>query len=285
MRKLSALLGTLLCGLLAAAWIAGTHLTRPAPSEPGPPPAGASAVQFASDSASNLHGWWFPAAAPRGTVVLMHGLRASRTAMLNRARLVNALDLNALTFDFQAHGESAGEAITFGYLESHDARAAVAFARARGGEPNVYVIGVSMGGAAALLADPPLRVQGIVLEAVYRDITTAISNRLSMRVPHGEVAVPLLTVQIEPRLGAPVERLSPVRAAPNVRAPVLVMAGTHDRRTSIADTHALAAAMAGETKLIWFEGAAHVDLFDFDPALYRTALSAFLEPASTGRSP
>lgn len=39
-----------------------------------------------------------------------------------------------------------------------------------------------MGGAATLLASPPLDVNALVLEMVYPNINQAVSNRLSMRV-------------------------------------------------------------------------------------------------------
>lgn len=49
--------------------------------------------------------------------------------MLDRARFLSAAGFAVLLFDFQAHGESPGEHITFGYLESRDAQAAVEFLR------------------------------------------------------------------------------------------------------------------------------------------------------------
>ena len=49
--------------------------------------------------------------------------------MVPRARLLAAAGFSVLLFDFQAHGESTGDRITFGRLEGLDARAAVAFVR------------------------------------------------------------------------------------------------------------------------------------------------------------
>lgn len=207
----------------------------------------------------------------------MHGLRANRKAMMRRARLVNELGYAALVFDFQAHGESAGSVITFGHLESLDAVAAVDFARQRTADGSLFVIGMSMGGAAALLAEPALAVDGLVLEAVYLDITGAIANRLSMRLPFGRIATPLLSAQIELRLDIPVERLSPIAAAPRNRTPALLFAGTADRRTTADDTRRLARAFGGEQTLVWFERAAHVDLLEFDPILYRHEIAKFFE--------
>src|SRR4029453_18026727 len=96
-------------------------------------------------SGSLLHGWFVPG--HHGAVVLMHGLHASRRSQLSRARLLHDAGYSVLLFDFQAHGESPGNYITFGYLESRDARAAVDYVRRRLPEQKVAVIGQSMGGA------------------------------------------------------------------------------------------------------------------------------------------
>ncbi len=89
---------------------------------------------------------------------------------------------SSLLFDFQAHGESTGERITFGYLESKDAQAAVNFLHTNLPEEKLGLIGVSMGGAATLLATPPLEVNAMVLEMVYPTIEQAITARLTIRL-------------------------------------------------------------------------------------------------------
>ncbi len=82
-----------------------------------------------------------------GAIILMHGVRANRLSMLDRARFLSHAGYAVLLVDFQAHGESTGEHITFGYLESRDAQAAVRFLRANAPDEKIGVIGVSMGGA------------------------------------------------------------------------------------------------------------------------------------------
>ena len=207
----------------------------------------------------------------------MHGIRSSRAAMLGRVELVNQLNLSALAFDLQAHGESEGSQITFGHLESYDARAAVSFVRLRSPELPIYVIGVSLGGAAAILSDPPLEVDGMILEAVYPNIPKAIANRLALRIPFGEVATPLLTMQIQPRLGISADNLSPQKSAARITTPVLVLGGSRDLHTTPEDTRALFDAFAGEKHLEIFPGAAHVNLQRFDQKHYDSILTTFIE--------
>ena len=60
--------------------------------------------------ARRLSGWFIAGRPGGGAVVLMHGVRGNRLAMLRRARLLHAEGFSVLLFDFQAHGESTGAA-------------------------------------------------------------------------------------------------------------------------------------------------------------------------------
>jgi fermentation-respiration switch protein FrsA (DUF1100 family) len=111
-------------------WVAGGILTAPRdPSQLAncPNDLPVNPFQFSSESGSTIHGWFIPGQEQGGAVVLMHGVRGNRTSMLERARFLSHAGYAVLLFDFQAHGESPGKQITFGYLESRDARAAVSF--------------------------------------------------------------------------------------------------------------------------------------------------------------
>jgi alpha-beta hydrolase superfamily lysophospholipase len=254
----------------------GVKLARPAPAELGDPPRHMVAAEFRSSSGATLKAWLAPVSDARAVAVVMHPLRGNRRSVVGRARLLNRLGVAALIFDFQAHGESTGEWISFGHLEAMDARAAVEFARERWPGLPVIALGVSLGGAAALLSEPPLAVDGMILEAVYPDITTAVSNRLAMRLPLAELATPLLVGQLPLLLGIQPETLAPVSRADRVSVPVLVLSGSLDQRTTAADTRRLFAAFASEKRLVFFAGARHQNLHAFDSALYETEVSAFL---------
>ncbi|HEV2861134.1 MAG TPA: alpha/beta fold hydrolase [Pyrinomonadaceae bacterium] len=244
---------------LAAVWLMGGALSGPSRAVVGPPPPelNARAVEFGG----GLRGWLLRGREGGGAVVLMHGVRASRLQMLGRARFLQAAGYTVLLFDFQAHGESAGDNVTFGYLESRNARAAVEFVRASAPGERVGVIGVSLGGAAAVLAEPPLDAQALVLELVYPTIEQAVADRLAMRLGRrAAVFGPLLTAQLRPRLGFGPEALRPVARVGALAAPKLFVAGAEDRHTTIEESRQLFAA-AAEPKEFWpVEGAGHEDL-------------------------
>jgi pimeloyl-ACP methyl ester carboxylesterase len=265
--------------VLAGAWVCGTVMTNPARRAVGelPPDLRGRAVEFGSPSGATIRGWLLPGKKGAGAVALMHGIGGSRLDMVPRARLLSAAGYTVLLFDFQAHGESAGERITVGYLESRDARAAVEFLRESAPGERVGIVGVSMGGAAALLASPPVEAQAVVLEMVYPTIEQAVSNRLTMRLGGWAGALtPLLTAQLRPRLGFGPEDLRPVARVGELRMPKLFIAGAEDRHTTLRESEQLFEA-AAEPKEFWaVEGAAHVDLYTAAGREYERRVLGFL---------
>jgi uncharacterized protein len=246
----------------AAVLLAGSLLSAPHRQRVGELPAylKGEGVKIESQSGATLAGWFVPGKPGAGAVVLMHGVRGTRTQMLGHADFLSRAGYSLLLFDFQAHGESAGEQITFGHLESRDAQAAVNYVRRRLPGEKVGVIGVSLGGAAALLASPELDADALVVEMVYSNIHRAIANRLAMNLGGwAEVMTPLLCRQLKPRLGVDEHELCPAERVREVTSPLFVIGCAEDRHTKLEETRQLFDA-AREPKQLWvIEGAAHVD--------------------------
>ena len=262
----------------AGVWTMGAVLTHPARAVVGAPPADFPArdVSIRSSSGALVRGWFAPGSG-RGVVLLLHGVRANRLSMLDRARFLHDAGYAVMLIDFQASGESSGDAITFGYLESRDAAAALAELRRLAPGERVGIVGTSMGGAAALLADPPLDADAIVLEQVYPTLSQALDDRLALHAGVvGRWFAPLLAATVKPRLGVTMERMRPIDRIGRIRAPKLLVAGDADRHTRIAESMAMYQA-AAEPKALWVvHGAAHVDLCRYGGREYRARLLAFL---------
>ena len=272
--------GSFLAGavvLLAGSLWVGGELAAPAPAAIGPPPSDlpAAEVRIPSPSGSTLSGWFVPGSDKRGVILLFHPYRDNRLAMLDRARFLRRAGYSILLVDFQAHGESPGEHITFGRLESRDVQAAVEHVlRRRPGEP-IGAIGVSLGGAALALAGP-LGIDAAVLEAVYPTIEEAVENRIRRRLgPLASALTPLLLVQLGPRLGFSPRELRPIDGVHDLRCPLLVVQGSEDGHTTLDEARRLFAA-AAEPKALWaVEGAGHVDLHRFQPRAYEERILGF----------
>src|SRR5438132_3353192 len=213
---------------VAGVFAIGWALATPVQTHVGKPPEdlGARPVEFKSDSGAIVHGWWCPTTTSRGAVLLLPGIRANRLSMVHRARFLRRAGYSVLLIDFQATGETKGDHITFGWKESRDVLAAINFVRHIDPTARVAIIGSSLGGVAALLATPPLKVDGLVLEAVYPTIEIATRNRLENYLGRfGRMLTPLAMKQMQWRLGVSSAQLRPVDHIADVKCPMLIMSG------------------------------------------------------------
>lgn len=245
----------------------------------GPEDLPIESISIPSESGSQLSGWYIPGNAGTGAVVLAHGVRANRLAMLERARFLHAAGYSVLLFDLQAHGESPGKHITFGYLESRDMNAMIDYMQQRLPNEKLAVIGISLGGASALLSEAPDKADALILEAVFSDLERAVGNRIGARLGDyiGQKLAPLLLWQSRIRLGFKASVLSPVKRAKQVKTPSFVIGGSEDIRTVEKETRKIFGNLAGEKQLWILEGAAHEDFHLYQTEEYERRVLAFLE--------
>jgi fermentation-respiration switch protein FrsA (DUF1100 family) len=265
------------CALSVAATslvVAASVLCSPANHPIGSPPPDLGAIDV---SLSGVKGWFIGAEPATRCIVLMHGVRSDRRAMVDRARFLKDAGYAVLLFDFQAHGESPGEHVTFGYREALNAATAIAFLRSEVGCRRIGAIGQSMGGAAALLGASPLDVDALVLESVYPTIEQAVVDRIAVRVGPviGSWLASALLAQLKPRLGIEPTDLRPLNRIRELRAPVLVASGTLDTRTPLSEAQSLFQAAPSDKEFWPVEGAGHVDLYRFAGKTYRDRILSF----------
>jgi pimeloyl-ACP methyl ester carboxylesterase len=267
-------------GLSVAA--SGCIMASPARSAVGAPPPelGAVNVVFPSASGSQIHAWYAKGRPGAGSVLLLHGVGENRSAMLARAQFLHRDGFTILALDFQAHGESPGQHITFGALESLDAAAAMSYLRRVAPDERIGVIGVSMGGAATLLGPGPLHANAFVLESVYPTIRDAVSDRLGAWFgPLGGMARWFTSAVIDvvgSDAGVSEAQLQPIARIGRIDAPLLLLAGTADPYTPLAEAESLYA-HAPARKSFWpVIGAGHEDLHEYDPADYERRVGNFL---------
>jgi uncharacterized protein len=234
-------------------------------------------VGFPSESGATIHGWISAGLPGRGAVLLLHGVRSDRRSMVSRAVFLRKLGYSVLLIDLQAHGESRGHRITLGHLEAQDVIAARTFLRANLPRERVAAIGVSLGAAAIVLADGKAQFDAVVLESMYPTITEAVEDRLRLRLgAPGTLLAPLLTLQLQPRLGIDVDQLRPIDHVASLGAPLLLVHGARDEHTLISEARAVFA-RAAEPKEFWeITDAAHVDLHRFAGAEYERRIDEFL---------
>ncbi|XDD49457.1 alpha/beta hydrolase [Leptospira sp. WS92.C1] len=225
-----------------------------------------------------IRGWLFEAPNEKAVVLLLHGIRANRLSMLNRAKFLHSKGYSSLLLDFQAHGESEGDLITLGLKESENVRAAIRYLKNTKRKLPIGVIGSSLGGASALMADISSKIRFLILEAVFPDIESAIRNRLNYRLfkPLG-LFTPLVYEVLRYELKIPDSGIRPIDLIARVTCPVFVISGAVDLYTPESEALDLFR-NAPDRKDLWIvEGAEHVDLYRHAPREYEKRIFDFIE--------
>lgn len=291
-RTLSRLLRLLLIALVVAivlVLVMGEMLSRPEQHLVGSPPAdlaarGAQTVHLSTRSGEAVAGWFVPGRPGRGAVLLLHGVRGNRLQMVERARFLQQAGHAVLLIDLPGHGESGGSRITFGAREARGVEAALDHLRATLKGEHIGVIGVSLGGAATVLAAPRPAPDAVVLESVYPTLREAVEDRLALALGDwSRPLAPLLLMQLPLRLGITENDLRPIERLSALGSPVLVAAGSVDRHTTLTETRRLFEAARAPRELWVVDGAAHVDLHHHAPKDYEARIRAFLDPYLTSR--
>ncbi|GGA39429.1 alpha/beta hydrolase [Dyella nitratireducens] len=271
---------------LVGLWVAGSYLISPMQSFVGAPPSDlpAQAIVFPDASGEPIHGWFVAGTKGQGAVLLLHGVRADRRAMINRARFLHAAGYAVLLIDFQAAGESPGKAITFGYREAEDVKASLRYIHQRLPGEHVGVIGTSMGGAATILAEPDVDADAVVLEQVYPTIQQATEDRLAIHLgPIGPWLAPVLLMTLHAHLDIYPDQLRPIEHIGHLSMPKLLIVGDRDRDTTMAESYAMFHAATGSKQLWVVHGARHVDLYGYVGADYQVRVLDFFNTCLRGK--
>lgn len=213
-------------------------------------------VTFQAIDGVPLVGSFIPATGARGTVVLVHGFKNTRSDMLGYASFLHDAGYAVLLYDSRGCGESGG-IFGVGATEDRDVRGAVAFLKTAGGASaaKIAVLGVSLGAGDALLAAArDERIAAVIADSSWTDERVQIDRMYS--VGFGPLAVPLLPygpALVDALVGGRLEDARPAdeiaRIAPR---PLLLIHSADDQNatTPLAGAEAMFAA-AGEPKDLW----------------------------------
>lgn len=232
------------------------------------------------DAGSTVVGWYFAGRPGAGSVLLLHGVRSGKHSQQHKIEMFRKAGYAVLAIDLQAHGESSGDHITFGIKESASVVSAVGWLRQRRPDEQIAVVGQSLGAAAALIGATRTRVDALVLEAPFGDLTTALANRIAIRTGDWSRPVaPILMWAGERITGIASRDLILHERVKELRTPVMIMVGSDDRLATEAEARRIYSA-ASEPKSFWLvPNAAHVDLAVAAGDAYRAHVITFISSA------
>ena len=244
-------------------------------------------VTFTTSDGIRLKGSFSWVDPDRPTVLLCHGIGANRTDLYPFAELlVTKGKMNVFSFDFRAHGESAGSLTSYGALEMRDLASALDFLEGRGLSRNYGCMGISMGGSVALLvASRDQRIRAVWVDSPYSDLGESIAIHLQLlyHLPSFPF-LPLAFLSYRLLFGVPIQEVSPIRSVGKVSPrPLFITSGGADDRMRPAAMRQLYEE-AKDPKDLWIiPGAGHLEghllrSSEYDERLLRFFTTALAKP-------
>jgi len=200
-----------------------------------------------------LRAWRCDARGARhGTVVYLHGVADARTSAAGAIERYTSRGFDVIAYDSRAHGQSTGDACTYGYFEKRDLARVID--RARSGP--IVLVGVSLGAAVALLAaaDDP-RVTAVLAAETFSDLESIARDRAPWIIRAGSFGRAIRSAERQARFV--VADVSPVQAAARLAVPVFLVHGDADRDTRAEHSQRVYDALHGPRRLVLVPGAGH----------------------------
>jgi pimeloyl-ACP methyl ester carboxylesterase len=214
-------------------------------------PEGCTDATLAGDGVL-LRSWRCTTAVPRrATIIYLHGIADNRASAAGAIARFLPRGYDVIAYDGRAHGDSAGDACTYGFYEKHDLHRVIDTVRGP-----VLLIGDSLGAAIALQeAADDSRVRGIVAAETFSDLRTVATERAPWFFTGGQIDRAFVLAGREGRFD--VAAVSPAGAAARITVPVLLIHGDSDIDTPPAHSQRVFDALRGPKRLILVPGATH----------------------------
>jgi fermentation-respiration switch protein FrsA (DUF1100 family) len=226
-------------------------------SLPAPSDYGMSYESIAFESLDNieLRGWFIPSNRSRSLIIVCHGHGAGKGDVLLASKFLHENGYQIILFDFRAHGESAGEFATLGWLEPNDLKGAIAYAKERISPQSIGVLGFSMGGATAITTAGQIPdIQAVVADSAFADRFSLVSKASRLPPPLSYLMPVFAELQgMNMRENLPIDyadKISP--------SALLIIQGDQDHLVGIEDARSLYD-RAKDPKELWLpENTPHV---------------------------
>lgn len=219
------------------------------------------------------------------TVILLHGLMDSASGMNYLAETYHEYGWNVCMIDQRAHGESEGKYRTMGVREAEDLFFWVNLIAERYGSRNIYIHGVSMGGATALMYGATRRfgnaaVRGLISDSSYSDYGESLVRVLQSMVRYRIVARSIIfganMVSIF-HTGVRFGKMNPEKVTHTIPIPILLFHGQKDVLIPVGMARKLfSRAVKPSDEMIVVPEAPHIGCFFYARDLYMQKILDFV---------
>jgi pimeloyl-ACP methyl ester carboxylesterase len=188
-------------------------------------------LKVTSEDSITLTGWFIPSQKiSNATMILLHGIRASKEQMLPMAKTFSNAGFNTVLFDSRAHGESGGKYCTFGYYEKKDISKIIDILKQKDSNMIIGIYGTSLGGAIALQAmEIDNRIKCGVIESTFATLREVISDYMKQMFVFGPMPLSNIALDRAAKIAQfNPDNVKPENSAKNICNPVFVAHGDQD---------------------------------------------------------
>lgn len=214
------------------------------------------------------------------TAIMAHGYRSVGIKDFSGG-IQEALRLenNILIIDHQGHNLSSGKTIAFGVTEKDDLMRWIDYINKRNNNPDIYLYGISMGGATVLMASGlnlPSNVKGIVADCPYSSVKEEIKHTVDQMGIKFSLVYPfiylsaLIFARFDMKKGEAADYLK------NCKVPVLIIHGSTDDIVPVTSSRKLKEKFPNLITYVEIEDAPHGMSYFTDHEKYVTELEKFL---------
>ena len=221
-----------------------------------------------------------PAAETNRWAILVHGYGRDGTFAYDYAEEYLKRGWNVLVPDLRAAGESGGEFITMGALESRDVFDWAKKISADNPDAKIIFHGVSMGAATVLMtaALEPKNLCAVVEDCGYTSAYEMFAAQLKKIFGLPEYPVmPCADMVCKIHTGIKISDAAPLEVVDKIKVPILFIHGDADGLVPFEMMNRLFDKAAAPKEKFVVEGAGHADAKRKNPAVYFDRVFAFLD--------
>lgn len=221
-------------------------------------------------------------------IIMVHGYCRDQRYVWNYAEEYLSQGFNVLTPDLNASGESEGQYLTMGIVESKDVVAWSKELVVKNAKAKIVLHGVSMGAATVMLATQeklPQNVFAVIEDCGYSSAYEMFGLQLEkmFSMPQFPI-INMIDIVHKLKLGCYMSDAAPIKAIGKTKLPMLFIHGDIDTLVPVEMAHRLyAEAGSGLKEKLIVKGAIHASSVDIEPKGYFHQVYSFIKKAEVLR--
>lgn len=213
-----------------------------------------------------LHGWFIPAASPRGVLLFFHGNAGNISHRLDSIDTFHRLGLSTFIIDYRGYGRSQGRPTEQGTYQDAEAAWRYLVEERQISPADIIIFGRSLGGGVASWLAQQYSPGALILESTFTSVTDMAARQY-----------PFLPVRQLGRI-----HYDTLARLPEIDCPILIIHSPDDRIIPYEHSQRLYAAARDPKEFLEIRGG-HNDGFIISASDYEARLDGFIEQYIDGR--